>query len=303
VIPAFWSAPLPAYLWQVVLHSAVAGFVFYAWAHRMGLPSGRAKRHLLVVLLILPLLTAAMPGRNGLEFREQRAWLDSARVLAIPLVGGARVYHVVLVVAGVMIVLTACQELLPALHRRRGGDRAVPERLRRLVQGFPGWERCRILHSSADGIVVAIGGRPGRPRLIVSRGALARLTDDELTVVLRHENAHCQINRWLGAHALFVVRLLQCYNPVALWCFREYCVELEIECDATAVAGKDPKVLARTLLAVYETTARSDVGARSALRRRADVLLGDAPLDDNALPMPAVAIAAAVLLLVLPWLV
>ena len=65
MIPAFWSAPLPAFLWQVLLHSAVAGVVLYAWAQRMRVPSGRAKRRLLVVLLILPLLTAAVPGRGS----------------------------------------------------------------------------------------------------------------------------------------------------------------------------------------------------------------------------------------------
>jgi hypothetical protein len=303
VIPAFWSAPLPAFLWQVFLHSAVAGVVLYAWGHHVRLPSGRAKRHLLVVLLILPLLTAAVPGRGGPVFRERDAWFDSDRVLAVPLVAGVRVYHVVLVVAAMMIGLTAWQEVLPALRRGRGAVTAAPERVHHLARSLPGWEGCRIVQSMADDILVATGGRPGRPRLIVSRGALARLTDDEMAVVLRHENAHWRANRWLRAHALFVVRLLQCHNPVALWCFREYCLELEIECDAAAVAGDDPKVLARALLTVYETTARGDVAARSALRRRADVLLGDAPLGDDALPVPAIATASAVLLLVLPWLV
>jgi Zn-dependent protease with chaperone function len=303
VIPAFWSAPLPAFLWQVLLHSAVAGVILFAWAHRMGLPSGRAKRHLLVVLLILPLLTAGVPGRSGREFREQRAWFDSGPVLAIPLVAGARVYHVVLLVAGMMVALTAWQEVLPTLRRRREPVTAPPERLHQRVRGLPGWDRCQVVPSPAADILVATGGRPGRPRLIVSRGALAQLTDDEMTVVLRHENAHWRNHRWARAHALFLVRILQCYNPVALFVFREYCVELEIECDAAAVAGDDPKVLARALLAVYETTARGDVGARSALRRRVDVLLGEAPQDDDALPMPAIAVASAVLLLVLPWLV
>jgi hypothetical protein len=303
VIPAFWSAPLPAYLWQVVLHSAVTGFILYAWARQIGLPSGRPKRRLLMVLLILPLLTAAIPRRNRGEFREQRAWFDSGRVLAMPLVAGARIYHIALVVAGMTIAATAWQELFPVLCRRRGGVMPVPDRLRHLVHELPGWGRCQILCRPTDAIVVAIGGRPGCSRLYVSRGALARLTDDELAIVLRHENAHVEPERWLRAHALFVVRLLQCYNPVALWGFREYCVELEIECDAVAVSGEDPNVLAGTLLRIYETTARGDVAARSALRRRADVLLGDVVLDDDALPTAAVGIASAVLLLVLPWLV
>jgi len=139
--------------------------------------------------------------------------------------------------------------------------------------------------------------------VIVSRGALARLTDGELAMVLRHENAHWQDGRWARSHALFLVRLLQVHSPVALWSFREYCLELEIECDAAAVAGGDTKPLARALLAVYESTARRDVAARAALRRRAEVLLGDSARDDDALPVATIATAAGILLVVLPWIV
>ena len=35
-------------------------------------------------------LTAAVPGRSGVDFRERVAWLDSGRVLAIPLPAGIR---------------------------------------------------------------------------------------------------------------------------------------------------------------------------------------------------------------------
>ena len=86
--------------------------------------------------------------------------------------------------------------------------------------------------------MLATGGRPGRPRLIVSRGALA-VADAETssTRSIAHEHAHWQAGRWWWSHALFAVRLLQCYNPVALWVFREYCLEVEIDCDAIAVAG------------------------------------------------------------------
>ncbi len=303
MIPASWSAPLPSFLWQVALHSAIAGLVLYGWARRLQLPSGRSKRHLLVLLLVLPLLTAAIPGRTSLEFRERLAWLDSGRLLAIPLVAGVRIYHVVLLVGLMMVALTIWQELVPAL-RRSGTSRAdVPERLVRLARGLPGWDRCDVALSQAADILLATGGWPRRPRLIVSRGALARLTDDELAMVLRHENAHWRAGRWARAHALFIVRLLQCYNPVALWSFREYCLEVEIECDAAAVAGRDARPLTRALLAVYESTDRRDVAARAALRRRADVLLGDSRLDDDALPVATIALASAMLLAILPWIV
>ncbi|MBI4268859.1 MAG: hypothetical protein HY615_00870 [Candidatus Rokubacteria bacterium] len=303
MIPASWYAPLPSFLWQVALHSSIAGLVLYGWARRRRLPSGRAKRHLLALLLVLPLLTAAVPGRTSVEFRERFAWLDSGRLLAIPLGAGLRVYHLVGLVGLMMVALTVWQELVPALRRPRADDGDAPGRLVELARGLPGWERCDVVLSRSDDILLATGGWPWRRRVIVSRGALARLTDGELAMVLRHENAHWQDGRWARSHALFLARLLQVHSPVALWSFREYCLELEIECDAAAVAGGDTKPLARALLAVYESTARRDVAARAALRRRAEVLLGDSARDDDALPVATIATAAGILLVVLPWIV
>jgi hypothetical protein len=302
VIPAYWHSPLVAFLWQVALHSSIMGIVFYAWAHRVRLPSGRSKRSLLAALLVLPLLTAAMPGRTGLEFREQLAWLDSGRILAVPLGAGFRLYQIVLFVALLMVALTVWQEVVPVVRRHKTGLTGAPEGLARLAHSLPGWERCEVLVSPSEDILLATGGWPRRPRLIVSRGALGRLSEDELTTVLRHEHAHWQAGRWIRSHGLFLVRLLQCYNPVALWSFREYCLEVEIECDAAAGSGRDPRLLGRALLKIYESTDRRDVAARSALRKRVDVLLdGDRRHDE--LPGATLVAASAILLAVLPWVV
>jgi len=302
VIPAYWLSPLGAFLWQVVLHSSIMGIVFYAWAHRVRLPSGRSKRSLLATLLILPLVTAAIPGRTGLEFREQLAWLDSGRILAVPLGAGFRLYQLVLVVALLMVVLTVWQELVPVLRRPKRGLTEAPEGLVRLARSLPGWERCEVLASPSEDILLATGGWPRHPRLIVSRGALGRLTEDELIIVVHHEHAHWQAGRWIRSYGLFLVRLLQCYNPVALWSFREYCLEVEIECDAAAVAGRDPKLLGRALVKIYESTDRRDVAARSALRKRVDVLL-DGDRRDDELPGATLVAASSILLVVLPWVV
>jgi len=163
VIPAYWHSPLVAFLWQVVLHSSIMGIVFYAWAHRVRLPSGRSKRSLLATLLVLPLLTAAMPGRSGLEFREQLAWLDSTRILAVPLGAGIRLYHIVLFVALLMVALTVWQEVVPAVRRPRTGLTEPPEGLARLARSLPGWERCEVRVSPSEDILLATGGWPGAP--------------------------------------------------------------------------------------------------------------------------------------------
>jgi beta-lactamase regulating signal transducer with metallopeptidase domain len=165
-----------------------------------------------------------------------------------------------------------------------------------------GWSRCVVAISPLPSIMLATAGRPGRPRLIVSQGALDSLTPDALDLVIAHEHAHWGAGRWLQSHALFAVRLLQCHSPVAMWVFREYCIEVEIGCDAAAVSGRDPHGLARVLLQLYRATDRRDVAARAALRKRVDVLLDGGPTD-RGLQSLTVAIATLMMLLVLPWIV
>lgn len=292
---------LAAYAWQVSLHSAVCGLIVYGWTRRVPMPSGGAKRHLLTMLLVVPLLTAAAPGRAAVEFGERQAVLNSARLLAIPLGGPFEVWHVAALLGLVTVVITLWQEIWPVFERPAGSAATPPASLIAKVRAKPGWARCRVELSDAPGIVVATGGWPGRMRLVVSNAALASLDDAQLDVTLAHEHAHWAHGRWWRAHALFVARLLQGYNPVAMWAFREYCIEVEVACDAAAVAGCGPRTLIRVLLKVYEATSPRDVAAKAAVRKRVDVLMSGGPEDA---PVPALTLhaVAALMLLVLPWI-
>ena len=290
------------YLWQVALHSAVMGGILYAWTRQVRLPSGGTKRHLLALLLVLPMVTAAIPGRGRVEFAEGTALLNSARVMAVPLPFGWHLGDLLTLVALVAVAFTIWQELVPALRRPRADAADVPESLQAMVCVRPGWARCVVRVSPLATVLVATSGWPGHPQLIVSRGALDSLSDAEWEAVVAHEHAHWCDGRWWHTHALFVVRLLQCYNPVALWAFREYCNEVEIACDAVAASDRDPRVLGRVLLKFYHSTDSRDVSARGALRKRVDVLLSGGP-NDHALPPLTLVAATAVLLGLLPWIV
>ena len=291
----------------MALHSSLAALACYAWSRQQRLRPGRPKRWLLAALLVLPLLTAAVPGRGQPSFRAEVAWFDSARVLALPLVGELRVAHLALAVAALTAAVAAWQELLPALRRRHRAAGAAPPALVAMARALPGWQRVAVVLVADETPLAAAGGWPRHPRLLVSSGLLAALDEASVEAAVRHEHAHSTPRRWWAMHLLFAARLAQLHNPVALWLFREYAVETEIACDRAAVAGGDGRPLARALFAVYEHTHRRDLAARAVLRRRVDMLLGrDAAGAAPAVPglgLFEVNAATLLLALLLPWVV
>lgn len=309
--PLSW---LVAYLWQVALHSFLASLAFYAWSRHQPLAPGRPKRVLLAVLLVLPLVTAAVPGRASAAFRDELAWFDSSRLLALPLAGDLRFAHLVAAAGGVVLVVTLVQEVLPTLRRPRRGARPAPAELVARVRALPGWERAGVDLIGVEPIGVggliaggdpgaAVAGPPWRPRLLLSAELLERLDEGALAAVLRHEHAHHRPRSWWAVHALFAARLVQCVNPVALWLFREYLVEVEIDCDRQAAAEGGERPLARALLALYERTDRGDLAARATLRLRVDLLLGRRPAAGFEPGPRTLASASALLAVLLPWVV
>lgn len=291
-----------AWMWQVILHSFVCSVVFYGWTRWLGLPSGRTRRHLLAAALVLPMLTALVPGRSGIEFRGSMAWFDGGRVLSLPLYAGVHLNHVVVAIGLLSVVATVWQEFLPALRHTRLETEDAPAELVRRARVLPGWSACRVVVTPSDEILIATDGPPWSPRAIFSRGSLEHLQSDQIDAVLRHENAHRRNGRWWVVHLLFALRTIQIFNPFALWCFREYCVEVEILCDADAVAGYDNRSLATALLAVYETADPRD-GSLGALRKRVDLLLGRRPYDTLILNPAVELLAISLLSVTLPWLV
>jgi Zn-dependent protease with chaperone function len=293
-----FTSTAATWLWHVGLHSFIAGILLYAWARHLALPAGRTRRLLLAAVLVVPLGTATLaPG-----LATAAPWFDSARVLALPAGLGLTVADLAVAAGALTAAIAFVQEILPSLRPPRRSRGAIPIWLGHAARSLPGWQRCTLHLVAGRETFVATGGLPRRPHLLLSPDVVDLLPQGELEAVLRHENAHHTPRRWWTLHLLFAARLLQLPNPVALWVFRGYTLELEVACDADAVAGRDPRPLARALLAVYDRTDRRDVASREALRRRVDALLGRAPVVDRALPPESVAAAVALLLLLLPWI-
>ncbi|MDX1584839.1 MAG: M56 family metallopeptidase, partial [Thermoanaerobaculia bacterium] len=153
-----------------------------------------------------------------------------------------------------------------------------------------------------DHLGAATGGTPWRPKLYLSENLAESLDRNEVEAVLRHEYAHLRPSRWWTVHVLFVARILQAHNPVALWVSREYSVETEIECDREAVRD-EPRDLARVLFAIHQEIGGNDPVRRRVLERRIDVLLGRSPEAHRVARLPSLALSLSgiVMATLLPW--
>ena len=90
-------------------------------------------------LLVLPLFTAAVPWRSSLEFSERVAWVNTGRVLAIPLPFGFQMAHLAWLFGAAVAILT----LWRGLKARYASHRAIAR------WTFPIW-----MYVSVTGVLV-----------------------------------------------------------------------------------------------------------------------------------------------------
>lgn len=290
------------YGWQVGFHSFVLGFVVYTWTRILDLSPGRTRRRLLEIVLALPLATAALAS-VVLQHAPEAAWFDSRRILALS-VGPVRVWQGMAGVAIVGVLVTVWQEVLPVFERSRARSRHPDPCLLARARALPGWNAVRVAIVESGEPCASVHGTPWRPRLTISDSLVRHLDAPSLAAVLRHEWAHSRPRAWVAMHLLWTARLVQCFNPVALWVFREYSIESEIACDAEA-AGDDPIPMARALFVLYEESEEDEEVQRRVLRRRVDILLGRIPSAVHRDQVPTASLVAAVVFwsLLLPWVI
>ncbi len=147
----------------------------------------------------------------------------------------------------------------------------------------------------ATAIVLATGGLPGRPTLIVSRGALADLTEAELDTAIVPRARPLAAGPLAGVAR--AVRRALARSATTRWRCGRF-ASTASRWKSGAMPWRSPAAtrirLARVLLKIYQSTDHRDVAARGALRKRVDVLLDGGP-QDAALPRPRWRAAAVML--------
>lgn len=200
---------------------------------------------------ILPLVAAHL-GLNGHRFGEA--------LIALP----------------VMLLAASALSISFGLMR---ASRAVRRLVRRDAIG-PGPGDSLILPEQS--IVLAAAGL-GRPRVVVSVGALTALDDEELAAGLDHEHGHiARGHRWILLYAE-ACRALGRFLPGTRLAVRELAFHLERDADAWALERRHDRlalagaICKATLQGKAVRPALSALGGLGDAERRIDILVGRVP--------------------------
>jgi Zn-dependent protease with chaperone function len=120
-----------------------------------------------------------------------------------------------------------------------------------------------------------------RPRILLSTGLLATLSDGEIESLLLHEREHARQRDPLKVAVGRLLVAMMFFMPLASSLYHRYLVEKELAADQAAIAVQgQSRNLARALLTLIETTApRPSAGASAAeaLEARIAALAGEPP--------------------------
>ena len=239
------------YAGQAILHATIAALVIEAllWLWRVDDPGERLR--LRWVVLASPLVTAAfiawVPARSAPSFAVEWAWFSGGRwdLLRIGPVGTATLVTFLLAGLGVVLYLRDAIPFLADRASRREPDALLPEsdpawgRVRRelaasaLAAGIPVPEAALLATSTPVLLCTGID----RPRVVVSKGALDRLDNEELAAALAHELQHAASRDPLMGWWLMAARTIQAFNPAIQIAGRQAVVDIERRADFAVVRG------------------------------------------------------------------
>lgn len=267
-LSGFFSSVPGMYLTQSVSHSLVAALVVDAAlrAWDIGDPLVRQRFRLIVLFMGLfsyPCYQLLAPHRNALSFRLE-ALFDSGRWMHLDLWAGVSGWMLFVVLLLFTAVVFFVQELVPitrhtlaSRHVHGAGERAAGgSRVARALESLPlrGPRPDVFLIDDEEYLLFSSTG--SKAAIFISSAFAAALSDDELRVALAHEAGHIERSRRPLLVAVFLLRVLLFFSPVALMEFRRIVQEEEKICDDIAVRlTGNARVLAGVLRKFYSPAA------------------------------------------------
>lgn len=254
----FFSSLPGMYVAQSFCHSLVASVIMdqalRAW--KIENPAVRQRFRLVVVLFPVfsfPLYQLISPDRGSVLFRLT-ALFDTTRWLNVELWGIFPLGVLFLSVLAITSLIFLLQEMVPVIRHSlearvvehegalRGPDPFLADASRALGIAAPE------VYVVEDEDLVIFSSTGKNPAIYLSTGIERSLTPEELESALAHELAHIARSRRPLILAVFFLRMILFFNPVALIEFRRVVRNEEKICDDIAVSlTRHPEALAAAL--------------------------------------------------------
>lgn len=268
-ISGFFQSYLGMFLAQSFLHALVAAIVVDATLVSWKIEDPKARQRFRMMVLIIPLVSFPLyqiisPARSTVPFRLD-ALFDSSRWLNLHFWGIAPVGYLFALLLIFTALVFLVQELIPvARHLLIPDDDgftaeqpAAGSSAAAALELLPAPRPAVYLIQDPDVAIFAATGK--RPEIYLSRGLADMLSPEELGAALAHEIGHVQRGRRPVITLLYLLRVVQLFNPIVLIEFRRIAQEEEKICDDEASQLKDGRLaLASALRKLYY---RNDSGA------------------------------------------
>jgi len=252
------------YLIQSFFHSLIAALVVDTALQAWNIEGPVIRQRFRLIVIIIPLISFPLyqllnPARSGLTFRLD-ALLDANRWLNIEVWGvvPASLFFLLFLVFATAVFLF--QEMIPIVRHAFASKDVAAERTRpapgspvvRALDALPGEKPDVFILDDNEFVLFSVTGR--RPAVFLSSGLVRALTVEQLRAAMAHEIGHIRRSRRPLLVAVFLLRMLLFFNPVALMEFRRIVQEEEKICDDVAVAMTGNRaVLAEVLEKFYYT--------------------------------------------------
>ena len=261
-ISTFFSSFAGMYVAQSFCHSLIASVLMdqalRAW--RIDDPLIRQRFRLTVVffpIFSFPFYQAINPDRGSVLFRLS-ALFDVNRWLNVELWGVISFGLLFLIVLAITSLIFLFQEMIPILKHTLESSTMEHEGTRRESDPFIE-SASRALSIETPQVLVVedeelvIFSTTGKnPLIVVSTGLTEALTPDEMQAALAHEIAHIARSQRPLLLAVFFLRMILFFNPVALIEFRRVVRNEEKICDDIAASlTHRPEALAEALKKFY----------------------------------------------------